>query len=112
LIDYYGCWVAYYNTVGTGIVSDIIDRFSDLDFVLEESSDLESSDSLDYPEFAAYFCEVSDDYVKYYRNPGDDDDDDDGDDDDGGDDSTDDGGAVVKSTVDENYLYANASEDD
>merc|ERR1712157_554550 len=65
LIAYKECWVAYHDT--SGIVSDITDRFSDLASVLE-SSDFDSSDSIDYAMFAAYFCDVSAEYRNYYRN--------------------------------------------
>merc|ERR1712157_456361 len=89
LIAYKECWVAYHDT--SGIVSDITDRFSDLASVLE-SSDFDSSDSIDYAMFAAYVCDVSAEYRNYYRNTDSsssndsDGDDDDGDDDDDEDD--------------------------
>merc|ERR1712192_277535 len=88
LIAYKECWVAYHDT--SGIVSDITERFSDLASVLE-SSDFDSSDSIDYAMFAAYFCDVSAAYRSYYRNTDSsssndsDSDSDDGDDDDVGD---------------------------
>merc|ERR1712013_366150 len=89
LIAYEECYVAYHDT--SGIVSDITARFIDLASVLE-SSDFDSSDSIDYAMFAAYFCDVSavPGYRSYYRNTdSSSSNDSDGDDDDGDDDDDD-----------------------
>merc|ERR1712176_85956 len=79
LIAYNECWVAYHAT--SGIVSNITDTFRNLTSV-SELSDFDSSDYTEYPEFAAYLCNVTVEYRNYYRNTNDDDDDDDDDGDD------------------------------
>merc|ERR1712176_26566 len=79
LIAYNECWLAYHAT--SGIVSNITDTFRNLTSV-SELSDFDSSDYIEYPEFAAYLCNVTVEYRNYYRNTNDDDDDDDDDGDD------------------------------